>query len=117
MVDSCYEWHHRRPRGMGGSRDRATNSPANALLLCGRCHRICEQHREVARQHGYLVRQGVDPGGVAVWRWGQWVHLDDTGGVRPSNTPPMAGQPPHNAGADVRVAPPQQQQQATKEGA
>ncbi|MFJ5532450.1 HNH endonuclease [Streptomyces sp. NPDC093261] len=57
--------HHRRPRGMGGSSDPATNSPANLLLLCGSgvtgCHGWVETHRELAYQTGLLVHRWQDP--------------------------------------------------------
>lgn len=63
--------HHRRARGMGGSRDPLTASPANALLLCmgpttNGCHEYVESHRTWALDHGFLVRQGTDPASVAV---------------------------------------------------
>lgn len=57
--------HHRRPRGMGGSRDAATNTAANLLLLCGSgttgCHGTVESDRTAALEHGWLVAQGQDP--------------------------------------------------------
>lgn len=57
--------HHRRPRGMGGTKDPAARSAANALLLCGTgttgCHGWVESHRADALELGLLVRQGHDP--------------------------------------------------------
>jgi hypothetical protein len=51
--------HHRRPRGMGGSREKWVNLPGNLLLLCGSgvtgCHGWVESHRETARASGFLV--------------------------------------------------------------
>jgi hypothetical protein len=53
--------HHRRPRGMGGSKDPMVNSPANALTLCGHatsptgCHHWAEKNRDVAFELGYLI--------------------------------------------------------------
>lgn len=67
--------HHRRPRGMGGSRDPQTNSLANLLLLCEDCHAWVESHREQALELGLLVRQGVDPASVPVWLDGLPQHL------------------------------------------
>lgn len=68
-----YSVHHRRPRGAGGSRDAATNSPANLLLLCGSgitgCHGRVERDRSTAYVFGWLVRQGHDPETVPVWVW------------------------------------------------
>lgn len=79
--------HHRRARGMGGSRDPLTSSPANGLTLCGgpfngsQCHEHIESHRTWALDHGFLVRQGVDPASVAVVvdvRVGWWLGHDGT---------------------------------------
>lgn len=59
--------HHRRPRGMGGSRLPDTNSPANILLVCGSatnpegCHNRIESNREQAYSDGLLLHQGDDP--------------------------------------------------------
>lgn len=67
---SPHSFHHRRPRGMGGSSDPATNSPANLLLLCGTgttgCHGLIEARRSWALEAGYLVPQGQDPAAVPV---------------------------------------------------
>lgn len=68
--DSDFSVHHRRPRGMGGSRDPLTDSAANLLLLCGSgttgCHGWVEANRAAARDLGLLVRQGEDPATVPV---------------------------------------------------
>ena len=53
--------HHRKARGMGGSRDPRINQPANLLLLCGSatsangCHTHVESHRNQARALGFLL--------------------------------------------------------------
>lgn len=62
--------HHRRPRGMGGTRREATNYADNGLAACGACHHIVETRREWAYENGFLVRQADDPASVAVW-WRQ----------------------------------------------
>jgi 5-methylcytosine-specific restriction protein A len=85
----CGEWysdmqhHHRRPRGMGGTRRLDTNTPSGCLLLCGSCHRHVESHRSLAYDNGWLVPQGQTPTDIAVLRRGEWVLLDDRGGVNP----------------------------------
>lgn len=62
-ADSLGAWsvHHRRPRGMGGSKDPETNSPKNLLLLCGSgvtgCHGYFESHREEGYESKILLRQ------------------------------------------------------------
>ena len=71
----AHSFHHRRPRGMGGTRDKAANSPANLLLLCGSgvtgCHGRIERERSTAYIYGWLVRQGDDPAQAPVWVWRQ----------------------------------------------
>lgn len=55
--------HHRRPRGMGGSKDPLTNSVVNLLRLCGSgttgCHGRIEANREWSYALGLLVRRTV----------------------------------------------------------
>lgn len=59
--DRGYTWslHHRRPRGMGGSRISWVNEAANLLVLCGTgttgCHGWVEKNRGEARDLGWLV--------------------------------------------------------------
>jgi hypothetical protein len=56
--------HHRRPRGMGGTRNPEINSPTNLMYLCGSgttgCHGWIESNRNDARVLGYLLRSGDD---------------------------------------------------------
>jgi hypothetical protein len=78
--------HHRKPRGMGGSRDPLINSPANILLLCGSgtegCHGWVESHREDSYESGLLVHRIDDPEETPVTlRYGT-VYLDAVGGVQ-----------------------------------
>lgn len=80
--------HHRRPRGMGGSRDPQVSSPVNGVVLCGSgttgCHGWVEANREDARLMGWLVPQWRNPAEVPVrhhghgWAWPRanaWVPL------------------------------------------
>lgn len=57
--------HHRRRRGMGGSRAPWINSPANLMLLCGSgtlgCHGMVEHNRAVGYDSGWLLRDGELP--------------------------------------------------------
>ena len=53
--------HHRRPRGMGGTRRASSNTAPALALLCPTCHGEIESNRDQAREEGWLVRQGDDP--------------------------------------------------------
>ena len=58
--------HHRRPRGMGGSRRPDTNTAANGLAVCDACHRWIESERDAALTLGWLVPQNQSPKDVPV---------------------------------------------------
>lgn len=62
-------FHHRRPRGMGGSRSNATGSASNCLMLHPRCHADVESSRERAIGNGWIVPSGIDPLEVPVKLW------------------------------------------------
>lgn len=79
-----FQHHHRRPRGMGGSKADDTNSSANGLCVCVPCHREIEANRVEALAHGWLVRQGDDPAAAPVFRRGEWVLLDNDGQIKPA---------------------------------
>ena len=81
--DEVAQIHHRRPRGMGGSRNPVTGSASNAAACCTPCHAWVESHRELAMDRGWIVRQGQAPAEVPVYRYRRWVLLDDEGGVTP----------------------------------
>lgn len=57
--------HHRRPRGMGGSRSSWMNTAENLLALCGSgtmgCHGYVESNRSRAYESGWLLRSGMFP--------------------------------------------------------
>ncbi|RDI32410.1 hypothetical protein DEU38_103143 [Rhodococcus sp. AG1013] len=77
---AVHQIHHRRPRGMGGSRRKSTNTPSNALAVCWPCHAHIEANREKALVNGWLVSQGDEPvEQPVVWR-GRPTLLDDNGG-------------------------------------
>lgn len=72
MVDKVCELtavtvHHRRPRGMGGTKRVDTNDADNGLAICRACHSIVEGRREWSLANGFLVRQQDSPGKVPVW--------------------------------------------------
>ena len=68
-----YSLQHRRARGMGGSSDPDTNSPANLVLMCGSgttgCHGHVEAHPHEARERGFRVDQYDDPAAVPLVLW------------------------------------------------
>lgn len=86
--------HHRRPRGMGGTRRPDAASPANLLTLCGSgtagCHGHVELHRADAFCNGWLLMQRSDPAVVPVLvdRMSLWVYLthDGTYSTEPPTT-------------------------------
>ena len=84
VIRTRVEYHHRRPRGMGGSRATDTNGAANCVLLCVYCHRDIEAFREAAIDFGFLVPQGKKPAETPLRRHKQWVLLDDFGYVMPA---------------------------------
>lgn len=77
------EYHHRQPRGMGGSsRNDTIHSPAAIICLCRPCHARAESERTWAETNGYLVRRGVaDPAEVPVHYRGRFAFLDHDGGL------------------------------------
>ena len=78
-----HEVHHRRPRGMGGTRHEAINSPANLLLLCHACHAFIESRRVWAIADGYLIPQGGDdPRDVKVLYRDRTVLLTHDGSIK-----------------------------------
>lgn len=73
--------HHRRPRGMGGTRQADSASPANGLYVHQKCHDTIERNRATGLRKGWLVRQGDDPAQIPVQLWTGWHLLKDDGSV------------------------------------
>ena len=73
--------HHRRPRGMGGTRQADTASAANGLYVHQKCHDRIERNRATAVKKGWLVHQSDDPVQIPVRLWYGWRLLTDDGGV------------------------------------
>jgi 5-methylcytosine-specific restriction enzyme A len=64
--------HHRRPKGMGGSRDEHAQCTCNGLLACGPCHAWIHAHPRLAEAQGFIVSQSVQvPGSVGVMRFAE----------------------------------------------
>ena len=62
---SVMSLHHRRPRGMGGTKALWIHDAENLLALCGTgttgCHGKVESFRERAYDFGWLVKYGIMP--------------------------------------------------------
>lgn len=79
-----WSYHHRRPRGLGGTRWPGINLPGNGLILCGSgttgCHGDVESNRALSVRAGYLVLSRTDPTQVAViLHKERFVYLDNVG--------------------------------------
>lgn len=87
-TNSSIRWslHHRKPRGMGGTKNKMINSPANLLWLCGSgtegCHGWIESHRTAGYEDGLLLHRNDDPTTIPVVLHYGTVLLDDEGGVQ-----------------------------------
>ena len=79
-----HSFHHRQPRGMGGSKSEA-NTPDRLLLLCGHattpggCHTLVESQRALAYANGWLVKHPTDPATVPVVLFAGRLFLTHTG--------------------------------------
>lgn len=60
-----WECHHRRLRSQGGRDERA-----NLLALHHACHDHAHRNRRWAKECGYIVHRGDEPGERPVWRHG-----------------------------------------------
>lgn len=83
-----YSYHHRRTRGMGGSKDPATNQASNLLLLCGTGTTLCHgwitefPKKAKAEENGWVVSRWAKPALVPVLVFSHAPHkvlLDDDG--------------------------------------
>lgn len=97
-ITAYHQIHHRRPRGMGGSKDPASGSPANGLWVHPGCHVKIESNREQAYEKGYLVRQGHDPSQIPVKIGYLWYLLNNDGTMTPAN--PQTNRPSDDAAAE-----------------
>ena len=86
--------HHRRPRGMGGSRDPLTNRAANLVCLCRGCHDWIECHRADAYRDGWLVHRWDDPASIPLIVRDSEVYLDDDYQATPVGLLPSGLTPP-----------------------
>lgn len=76
-------YHHRRPRGMGGTVRADSGDASNCLFLHPRCHEQVESNRERAIANGWLVPQYQDPQKVPAKLWMGLVVLGSDGTATP----------------------------------
>lgn len=69
--------HHRRPRGMGGSRDPRIHEPSMLLHVGDHCHHHIEHNRGESIAEGWLLTHAGDR---PVRTWIGYLLLDDGGG-------------------------------------
>ena len=83
---SDYSIHHRRARGMGGTRWFGCNLPSNLMAVCGSgttgCHGWIESHRAEAMAAGWLVSRYKDPFTVPVEIEGRLLWLTNNAGYQ-----------------------------------
>lgn len=79
--------HHRKPRGMGGTKNVASRSPSNALFVHFRCHEWIERNRTEAYHMGYLVHQAEESSEKPVLLSTGWFVLTDDGTLLPASEP------------------------------
>lgn len=95
-ADNC---HHRKPRGMGGTKREWVNRASNGLVLCGSgttgCHGYFESHRDLAVERGIILPSGLLPWQTPVYLDREWFLLDDHGGRFLITLPPGA-EPPYS---------------------
>lgn len=90
-----YSLQHRRARGMGGSKSKAANSPANGVVVHGSgttgCHGWIESHPDDALERGFRVYQGKDPRQVALVDWAgrAWWLFENGGRERADSLTPF----------------------------
>lgn len=80
--------HHRRPRGMGGTRRPDASSPSNGLYVHLHCHNMIESNRRRAAYLGWLVGWGRLVEEAEVRLWDGWFLLTPDGGRLPVPVPP-----------------------------
>jgi hypothetical protein len=86
-ANGMWSVHHRKPRGMGGSKSSEANSPMNLLLLCGSgvtgCHGYFESNRTEGYEKKVLLRQSDEMSPYFTDKKGvEWMLDENYGKVR-----------------------------------
>jgi 5-methylcytosine-specific restriction protein A len=73
------QYHHRRPRGMGGTKRTNSGDPENGVVVHLHCHISIESDREQSLFSGFLVWQSHDPLTTPIVINGEWFLLNNDG--------------------------------------
>ena len=72
--------HHRKPRGMGGTKNPESRSVANGLYVHFHCHSRIESNRSESLENGWLIPQSGECSQPIRLHYG-WVVLNPDGSV------------------------------------
>lgn len=73
------QYHHRRPRGMGGTKRLDSGNPENGVVVHLHCHAAIESDREQSLFLGFLVWQSHEPLTTPILINGHWYLLNADG--------------------------------------
>jgi hypothetical protein len=83
MARAGEQIHHRRPRGMGGTRVSDSGTASNLIWVCRECHDWIERHRDSAVANGWVITHGMErPQTIPLLYLGNWMYLTDSGQVK-----------------------------------
>lgn len=92
-LEGCWTWakekHHRvsqKAGGRHGAARRRSDRASNILHLCVFCHHVVTLDPEESYESGLSLRERQEPTAVPVLYRGDWVYLDDAGGVHDYET-------------------------------
>lgn len=94
--------HHRRPRGMGGTKRKESGTAANGIYVHLKCHMDIESNRQAAFDNGWLVHQLAEPAVIPIKLWDGWFLLDDAGAANrvPQTDPASPSSEPQSSSDD-----------------
>jgi hypothetical protein len=90
FVRDALQTHHRRLRGMGGSKWAGINLPSNLITVCATCHKYIHDHVAWAKSEGLIVSHSADPAKVAVRLFRHGLVTLQSDGTRTALFPPNA---------------------------
>jgi len=78
-LNGANQIHHRKPRGMGGTKNVESRSAANGLFVHLKCHDRIEKNRDEGYRNGWLVHQWEKSEDVPVKMFDGWKTLSEDG--------------------------------------